>query len=181
MPVEVSLAKGSGGLALTGQLGSVMQESAQAALREQEMMMDTCPTGLIILRNRVFERCNPAAGRFLGYEPAELIGKSTRILFSDECSWRELGEKLYANNMRGGSFSIELELIRKDGERIWALLSGYIIDPTQSHGIFSVVDVTAQKKTAEALKEAKAPINSGRSGKSGRSGESGDFLIMVFK
>jgi ATP-dependent Lon protease len=32
MPVEVSLAKGSGGLALTGQLGSVMQESAQAAL-----------------------------------------------------------------------------------------------------------------------------------------------------
>lgn len=32
MPVEVSLAKGAGSLALTGQLGSVMQESAQAAL-----------------------------------------------------------------------------------------------------------------------------------------------------
>jgi ATP-dependent Lon protease len=32
MPVEVSLAKGSGGLALTGQLGNIMQESAQAAL-----------------------------------------------------------------------------------------------------------------------------------------------------
>jgi ATP-dependent Lon protease len=32
MPIEVSLAKGSGGLTFTGQLGSVMQESAQAAL-----------------------------------------------------------------------------------------------------------------------------------------------------
>jgi ATP-dependent Lon protease len=32
MPVEVSLAKGSGSLTLTGQLGSIMQESAQAAL-----------------------------------------------------------------------------------------------------------------------------------------------------
>lgn len=32
MPVEASVAKGSGALALTGQLGSVMQESAQAAL-----------------------------------------------------------------------------------------------------------------------------------------------------
>ena len=32
MPVEVSLAKGSGVLTLTGQLGSVMQESAQAAM-----------------------------------------------------------------------------------------------------------------------------------------------------
>jgi ATP-dependent Lon protease len=32
MPIEVSLAKGSGSLTLTGQLGSVMQESAQAAL-----------------------------------------------------------------------------------------------------------------------------------------------------
>jgi len=32
MPIEVSLARGSGGLTLTGQLGSVMQESAQAAL-----------------------------------------------------------------------------------------------------------------------------------------------------
>jgi ATP-dependent Lon protease len=32
MPVEVSLAKGSGVLALTGQLGNIMQESAQAAL-----------------------------------------------------------------------------------------------------------------------------------------------------
>jgi ATP-dependent Lon protease len=32
MPVEVSVAKGAGGLTLTGQLGNVMQESAQAAL-----------------------------------------------------------------------------------------------------------------------------------------------------
>lgn len=32
MPVEVSVAKGSGALALTGQLGSIMQESAQAAV-----------------------------------------------------------------------------------------------------------------------------------------------------
>ncbi len=32
MPVEVSTAKGTGGMTLTGQLGSVMQESAQAAL-----------------------------------------------------------------------------------------------------------------------------------------------------
>ncbi len=32
MPIEVSTAKGNGQLALTGQLGSVMQESAQAAL-----------------------------------------------------------------------------------------------------------------------------------------------------
>jgi ATP-dependent Lon protease len=32
MPIEVSLAKGGGSLTLTGQLGSVMQESAQAAL-----------------------------------------------------------------------------------------------------------------------------------------------------
>jgi ATP-dependent Lon protease len=32
MPIEVSVAKGAGSLALTGQLGSVMQESAQAAL-----------------------------------------------------------------------------------------------------------------------------------------------------
>ncbi len=32
MPVEASVAKGSGGLSLTGQLGDVMQESAQAAV-----------------------------------------------------------------------------------------------------------------------------------------------------
>lgn len=32
MPIEVSIAKGSGQLQLTGQLGSIMQESAQAAL-----------------------------------------------------------------------------------------------------------------------------------------------------
>ncbi len=32
MPIEASIAKGKGGLSLTGQLGSVMQESAQAAV-----------------------------------------------------------------------------------------------------------------------------------------------------
>ena len=32
MPIEVTLMKGKGGLTLTGQLGEVMQESAQAAV-----------------------------------------------------------------------------------------------------------------------------------------------------
>ena len=42
MPVEVSTAKGSGALTLTGQLGSVMQESAQAALFLAAVLLSYC-------------------------------------------------------------------------------------------------------------------------------------------
>jgi len=144
-----------------------MQETVRAALREQETLMETCPTGLAILRDGRFVHCNPAAAHLLGYEPGELTGESIQIMFSEDRSWEGIRSLLGPGNNDSGSFSVELELMRKDGARVWALLSGHLIDLHSQYGILSLIDVTAQRNLASALTEAKEAADSASRAKSG--------------
>jgi len=144
-----------------------MQDTIQGALQEMQTLMDTCPTGLAIARNRVFLRLNTAYGRLLGYDSDELIGKSTRVLFRDDETWHTTGKLLYPVGVAGGLFSKEIELIRKDGSPVWVLLSGNIIDHAADYGIFSMIDITAQRNLADALAQAKEAADSANRAKSG--------------
>ena len=144
-----------------------MQDAIRTALQEQQSLMDTCPTGLAIARNRAFLRLNAAYGRLLGYGPDELIGKSTRILFSDDASWVAAGNLIYETGRTDNFFSSELELIRKDGSPVWVLLSGNIIDLQNNYGIYSMIDITSQRNLADALARAKDAADSANRAKSG--------------
>jgi PAS domain S-box-containing protein len=144
-----------------------LQETLRKALRDQETLMETCPTGLAILRNRMFVSCNPAAERFLGYQPGELVGQSTRVLFSDDASSHAMDEVFYPTDGASNTFSREIEFKRKDGKLVWGLLSGHVIDATSNYGIFSLIDITSQRNLADALAQAKEDADSASRAKSG--------------
>ncbi|MSQ50313.1 MAG: PAS domain S-box protein [Betaproteobacteria bacterium] len=132
-----------------------LQESLAKALREQETLLATCPTGICIVRNRVIERCNPAAAAMLGYRVEELMGQSTRILYPDENAWAEMMRHLYPDAQDGHVHSREVEFARKDGSRVWILLISHILDSASKYGVSTWVDISQQKKLSQAMADAR--------------------------
>jgi PAS domain-containing protein len=63
-----------------------------ALLREQTLIFERAPIGIVFLRDRIIQRCNPSFERIFGYPPGQLIGQSTRVCFASEASlersWR---------------------------------------------------------------------------------------------
>jgi PAS domain S-box-containing protein len=64
-----------------------------ALLREQTLIFERAPIGIVFLRDRIIQRCNPSFERIFGYPQGQLLGQSTRICFASEASWSEAGER----------------------------------------------------------------------------------------
>jgi PAS domain S-box-containing protein len=132
-----------------------LQESLAGTNRELETLLATCPAGIAIVRNRVIERCNPAAAAMLGYSVEELIGQATRMLYPDDNAWQGLADFLYKKQNENGVPAMEVEFKRKDGSRIWVLVISHLIDAATQYTVSSLVDISEQKKLSQALIEAK--------------------------
>ena len=60
---------------------------------EQQAIFDAATTGIVLLQNNIILRCNKRLEDIFGYPPASLIGKPTRLWFSDEAGWTRLTEE----------------------------------------------------------------------------------------
>lgn len=128
-------------------------QEVRNVLNEQEAILNTLPTGLCILRNRVIERCNPAMEAMFGFAPGTLIGRSVRCLYETDQDFDDYGRKIYSAIEQDDRFEGEVFYIRQNGEKFWACDQGTTIFPerTQAHSVFSVTDITRRKQQAEIL------------------------------
>src|SRR5204863_1060509 len=60
---------------------------------EEKLMLDTLPVGIAYFSDRIIVRCNRRLEQMLGYNPGELAGQSTRVLYPSEELWNEAGER----------------------------------------------------------------------------------------
>ena len=133
-------------------------QALEAALQEQSALFHTATAGIVLVRDRIIVRCNPTLDRMLGYEPGEQIGRATRMWYPDESAWLESGKAIYTQINAGGRDYAERELVRKDGSRFWARMSGRAIDPHDlSKGMVGVVeDISEERAAMAAINEARA-------------------------
>lgn len=87
------------------------------SLKETEMILESSPAGIGVVKNRVLGWTNQVFHSMLGYEPGSLKGKDTRILFADQQDYIRSVRDLYSNVDRHGTGCMETKLIRKDGSR----------------------------------------------------------------
>ncbi|MDP1733568.1 MAG: PAS domain S-box protein [Sulfuritalea sp.] len=123
-------------------------------LREQQLIFERAQIGIVVLRDRIVQRCNPRFEEIFGYQPGELTGKSTRAYhFSDE-QWEAIGRRSYPMIAEKGSFVGEDVYRRKDGSEVWCHVIGNAINPDNLEegyiGLYE--DVTEKRRTADALK-----------------------------
>ncbi len=132
-----------------------METSLSMALNRSEVLLQTTPTAIALVRKREIRRCNPAMERLFGAAPGTLYGRSTRTLFASEADWNAADEKARQAITKGDTFSEQLEFVRADGERFWAMVAARELEPGSAEMLCTYTDVTAQQNLLRALVRAK--------------------------
>ena len=135
------------------------RKQAEQALRESEDRLDSifrsAPVGIGLVVNRELKKANSRLCTITGYDEGELIGQSSRILYSHDEDFEIVGREKYAQIRDHGTGTVETHWQRKDGTIIDVLLSSTPIDLRDYlKGVtFTALDITERKRAeAELLK-----------------------------
>ena len=132
------------------------EDSIKSLLAEQQALLDNALVGIVYLRKRVIMSCNRRFEVLFGYEPGELIGRTTEILYSYPT--REIydanGVETYRALNGNRSVSEEIQLRRKDGSLFWGYLTGRAIDSAHplDGSVWIYLDVSERRLAVEALR-----------------------------
>lgn len=121
--------------------------------QEQQAMLDNELVGIIKVKDRHILWCNKAMCRIFGYETNQLVGASTRILYLDILSYQALGDVAYPILHGRGVYRTQLEMVRKDGEKIWVDLSGVLLPDHGKESMWMMVDITLIKQREAEVTE----------------------------
>ncbi len=158
-PVEISTSTFSlsGRNILCGVIRDITdRKQAEEKLLEREQIMNAIlaatPVGVCLVRNRIIDWANKAMDRIWGYEEGSLIGKSTKVLYSDDEEYHRVGLEFYSEIKEKGIGHLETRWVTKDGRKIHCFLQGSPLDPSDlSKGVIvAAMDIT-QLKRAEDL------------------------------
>jgi diguanylate cyclase (GGDEF)-like protein/PAS domain S-box-containing protein len=134
------------------------EERIRAALAEQEMIFDNAAVGILFVRNRHVQRCNSRLEEIFGWEPGELVGRSTRVFFAGEDDYLALGARAYDVILRQKVYIGEQQVVRKDGSRFWVRATGRRVGAMQGNN-FDVIwifeDITERRQAQEQLVQAR--------------------------
>ncbi len=121
-------------------------------LREQEAILQTASVGISFVKDRRIMRCTRRFEEMYGYDPGELIGEATLVLYPDAQHFQRIGEG-YPEMARGLTFTHSTLVRRKDGTTFWARITGRAADPTQplQGSVWLTEDITEQRRADEEI------------------------------
>ena len=129
------------------------RETGARLLREQQLIFENADTGIVILRDRIIQRCNRRFAEILGYAPEELLGQSTRLYYPSEEAWLETGRQAYAAIVETGIYRGDTLFHRRDGSPFCCYITGSMInpqDPTQGY-VWLYEDVSEKRAATSAM------------------------------
>lgn len=118
---------------------------------EQQTMLDNELVGIIKVKDRQIVWRNKAIDRIFGYDSDELLGASTRILYPDPVAFQALGDAAYPVLQDNGVYRTQLEMVRKNGEKIWIDLSGVLLSAVGTESMWMMADITPIKRHDEEV------------------------------
>jgi len=135
-----------------------VKEEAEKALRASEERLQSifrvAPTGIGVVKDRIFLEVNERVCEMTGYTREELIGKSARLIYPSLEEFDFVGREKYRQIAEKNTGTIETRWLRKDGGIIHILLASTPILPEDlSLGItFTALDITERKRVEEQLR-----------------------------
>jgi PAS domain S-box-containing protein len=135
------------------------KEASDLLLRENEEKLQSiftaAPVGIGLVTNHILIEINDTFCKMVGYSRQELIGKTSRIFYSDMADFVKANEELYSQIDENGTGSIETSLKCKDGKKISVILNSSPLDKNDyAKGVtFTVLNITRRKMAEEALRK----------------------------
>ena len=168
----IALWETSAGRFYTGTMRDIGQRRKQETqirhlLRENETILHNALVGIVYLKHRRVVSCNRRFEEILGYDPGELIGQSTALLYDTHETFVGIGQRAYAALAVKKSYSEESLLRHKRGHLFHGALNGCAIDPTEPDegSIWIYADVSERhlaeqesRKLLQAVEQASVTI-----------------------
>jgi diguanylate cyclase (GGDEF)-like protein/PAS domain S-box-containing protein len=129
------------------------QDQLEQLMSEQQAMLDNELVGIVRSLDRRIVWNNKAMERIFGYGPGELEGQSLRIFYSDDASFKVYGEVIYALLNSQGSYRAQMEMVRKDGEKIWIDINGAPLFGLNDEFLWLLADITPIKKYQDKIEQ----------------------------
>ena len=122
-----------------------------------ESILRAAPSGIGVVKNRVFVSVNDYILDLTGYSRDELIGKSARMLYPSSTEYEYVGTEKYRQIHEKGTGTVETVWKKKDGKLINIILSStpYNLEKLEEGVVFTVTDITERTKTEEILAKRK--------------------------
>jgi diguanylate cyclase (GGDEF)-like protein/PAS domain S-box-containing protein len=126
----------------------------EALLAEQSAILDNVMFGVMFVRHRTIVSVNRRCEELFGYEPGQMVGCSTAIVFPNTFDFESAGARQYPTLGAGEYFSEERHYRRRDGTLFWCMVSGCAIDQNRPNegSIWVYADITARKEAEEKLR-----------------------------
>ena len=119
-------------------------------IAERDTLLENAPVGIAFLKERQVMQCNQAFAQMLGYERAELLGRSTRNLYESEAVFEERGSEAYRVIAEQGSLAADAPMRRKDGSLLWVHHRLSPVDRSDlAQGLVWVIQDVSERKRAE--------------------------------
>ena len=118
---------------------------------EQNAMLDNDLVGIAKVRDRQLVWVNKAMQRIFGYSENELVGQLTRLLYPDDTSFAALGEDVYGLQNPNEVFRTQMELVGKDGHKLWIDASGTLLSKESREWMWTLADITPLKTYQDAV------------------------------
>lgn len=133
-----------------------VHEALQKSEAIMRSMLSGTPVGVGVVLHRVFQMVNASFCRMSGYDESELLGQSTRILYSTEGEYLRIGRELHAQAARDGLAVSEALFRTKRGSSLQVQLHLSALDPNilAAGEIVTIIDITQQKQMEKALRSS---------------------------
>ena len=92
------------------------EENLRKSEEQKSAVLDAIPCAVLGLKNRVIIFANDSTEKVFGWKPDELIGKSTRILYKDEVSFKKIAVLLNKTSWKNRNYKIEFVCRKKNGD-----------------------------------------------------------------
>lgn len=128
-------------------------EKIEALMRQLKTIVNNDLIGIATVKERKIIWANPAYEKMFGYTSGELAGVATRQTFLSDEAYLAFGAEAYPLLGVGQVFRTQCELVRKDGQPIWADVSGQMLDPATGESLWSFIDMTQQKRMEDKVRQ----------------------------
>ncbi|OON63755.1 GGDEF domain-containing protein [Massilia sp. KIM] len=133
------------------------EQSLRVALMENRAILDNAVLGIAVVEDGRTLHCNRKMEELFGAEAGAVDGFTVRSLYPDDAGWSAARALAAADFAAGRVHMSEQQLVRRDGTRFWARLSGRPFDLSQMSGrsVWVIDDVTAEREAADAIRRAR--------------------------